>query len=56
LKFITDIFIPVEENLNDMKNFIHNAGHELKTPISAISSNLQLLKVTKKYDKELVSE
>lgn len=56
LKFISKIFIPVEENLDDMKNFIHNAGHELKTPISAISSNLQLLKATKKYDKELILE
>lgn len=56
LRFISNVFIPVEQNLDDMKNFIHNAGHELKTPLSAISSNLQLLKATKKYDKELVWE
>jgi signal transduction histidine kinase len=36
-----------------MKNFIHNAGHELKTPIAVIDSNLQLLDDTKKYDAEM---
>jgi signal transduction histidine kinase len=39
--------------MNDMKNFIHNAGHELKTPISVIDSNLQLIDDLKTYDKEM---
>ena len=42
--------------MDDMQNFIHNAGHELKTPIAVIDSNLQLLSKLKKQDPELVSE
>ncbi len=38
---------PVEENISEMDNFVHNAGHELKTPISVVSSNLQLMKQLK---------
>jgi len=55
-KFINRIFIPVEENMDDMKNFIHNAWHELKTPISVIDSNLQLLDDIKKYDSSMNNE
>lgn len=47
---------PVQENMDDMKNFIHNAGHELKTPIAVVDSNLQLLSKMKKPEPELVSE
>lgn len=39
-----------------MKNFVHNAGHELKTPISVIDSNLQLIDDIKSYDKEMTKE
>jgi his kinase A (phosphoacceptor) domain len=39
-----------------MKNFIHNAGHELKTPISVIDSNIQLLLDMKTYDEEMILE
>ncbi|MDQ7023780.1 MAG: HAMP domain-containing sensor histidine kinase [Candidatus Gracilibacteria bacterium] len=39
-----------------MEEFIQNAGHELKTPISIIHSNLQLIKAEKKYDKNLIIE
>jgi len=39
--------------MDDMRNFIQNAGHELKTPISVIDSNLQMLIDMKKYDSEM---
>jgi len=56
LKFVSKNLEPVENNLRDMQDFIHNAWHELKTPISIIHSNLQLIKETKKFDKTLVKE
>lgn len=40
----------------DMKNFVHNAGHELKTPITVMDSNLQLLLEEKKYSEPMLSE
>lgn len=55
-KFVSKNLEPVENSLNDMQDFIHNAGHELKTPISIVHSNLQLIKETKTFDEELVVE
>ena len=55
-KFVNKTFIPVEANIEDMKNFVHNAGHELKTPLSVIDSNLQIAQDVKKYDKEMIGE
>lgn len=55
-KFVNKTLKPVEENISDMKNFIHNVSHEFKTPIAVINSNLQLIKAEKKYDKNLIEE
>ncbi|SDB07125.1 sensor histidine kinase [Eubacterium oxidoreducens] len=35
---------PIEESYNRQKQFISNAGHELKTPITTIGTNVELLK------------
>lgn len=56
LKFVEKNLKPVEENLKDMQNFIHNAWHELKTPLSVVHGNLQLLKEIKKYDASIATE
>lgn len=56
LKFVNRAFFPVEENMKDMKDFIHNAWHELKTPISVIDSNIQLIDDMKSYDADMTKE
>lgn len=56
LKFVNKAFVPVEENIKDMKDFIHNAWHELKTPISVIDSNIQLMDDMKIYDEDMTKE
>lgn len=49
LLFIASIFLarwiirPLEENDQKQKRFISDAGHELKTPVSVISTNAELL-------------
>ncbi len=47
--FITSLFLsrriiqPLEENDQRQKQFVSDAGHELKTPISVMSTNIELL-------------
>ena len=55
-KFVWKNLEPVKNTLDDMQSFIHNAWHELKTPISIIHSNLQLINATKTFDEDLVNE
>jgi signal transduction histidine kinase len=55
-RFVSRNLQPVEESLADMRDFIHNAWHELKTPISIIHSNLQLMKESKNFEKDLIKE
>lgn len=49
-RFVDNTLAPVEENMDQMEQFIHNAGHELKTPISVIKSSLELMRLSKNYD------
>lgn len=47
--FVVSIFLakrivaPLEENFQKQKQFISDAGHELKTPVSVVSANAELL-------------
>lgn len=52
--FVKKILSPVEQNMSDMNDFIHNAWHELKTPLAVTSTNLQLLSQLKNYDEDLI--
>ncbi|NDK09059.1 hypothetical protein EOM39_07525 [Candidatus Gracilibacteria bacterium] len=54
--FVDKTLKPIEANIKDMKDFIHNVGHELKTPLSVIDSNIQLINDVKTYDKEMTME
>jgi signal transduction histidine kinase len=45
--FVRITLRPVADNIDEMDNFVHNAGHELKTPLAVVSSNLQLMKQMK---------
>ncbi len=53
-RFVERALKPVEENLRDMWDFIHNAGHELKTPLAVMRGNLQVMQVEEKLDPKLL--
>lgn len=53
-RFVNSTLSPVEKNMDDMEQFIHNAGHELKTPIAVVKSSMELMKLKKNYDEGIV--
>ena len=55
-QFVSQNLKPVEDTLEDMHDFIQNAGHELKTPIAVIDSNLQIMRQTKQFEAGMIQE
>lgn len=55
-RFVERALRPVKENLEDMQDFIHNAGHELKTPLAVMRGNMQLMKAEWKLDEKLMKQ
>lgn len=47
---------PLSKNYEAMDEFIHNAGHELKTPLASILSSIGIMKRTKTYDDEVITD
>lgn len=45
---------PVEQSWSDQKQFIADASHELKTPLTVILANLKILKKYDNYDKNQI--
>ncbi len=55
--FVRETLSPVDDNLDSMQHFIHDAGHELKTPLAIVSGNLQIMRDTQKLtDPSLVED
>lgn len=54
--FVRRTLEPVEANMNAMSHFVHDAGHELRTPLAIISGNLQILRDSKKPEKDLIEK
>lgn len=53
--FVREILSPIGANIDVMSHFIHDAWHELKTPLAIISGNLQILRDMKGKDIELIN-
>lgn len=54
--FVGRTLTPVEENMITMDHFVHDAGHELKTPLAIVSGNLQILREGKNKDIDLLEK
>lgn len=54
--FVRETLKPIGDNIDAMNHFIHDAGHELKTPLAIMSGNLQLLRDIKEKDTSLIEE
>lgn len=54
--YIRRIFRPIRENIDTMTHFVHDAWHELKTPLAIISGNLQIMRDSIHTDYDLVEE
>ncbi|MBP9780183.1 HAMP domain-containing histidine kinase, partial [Candidatus Gracilibacteria bacterium] len=54
--FVRETLKPIGDNIDAMNHFIHDAGHELKTPLAIMSGNLQLIRDTKAKDMGLIEE
>lgn len=52
--YIRRILRPIQENIDTMTHFVHDAGHELKTPLAIMSWNLQLMRDLNKPDYSLI--
>ena len=50
---IRRILKPIRKNIDEMEAFIHDAGHELKTPLAIANGNLQLLSKTYQENEEI---
>jgi len=55
-RFVGKALSPVRENIKDMSDFIHNAGHELKTPLAVLRWNMQVMQAEKNFDAKLLGE
>ena len=54
--FVRRTLEPIATNIDTMSHFIHDAGHELKTPLAIVSGNLQILRDSPKPDTDIIEE
>lgn len=47
---------PIRENFDTMTHFVHDAGHELRTPLAIMSGNLQIMRDSNHVEYELIEE